>query len=202
MDQAISSSAVGSVTDVRVGFGTRLAAYLIDIIIVGALAIALRGVVATAFPGLLAAAVAKSMADPRAAQAAGFIQAAASWGLTLGLFAPLYGLIEGLVGWSPGKLLLGLRVASAAGTTARLDRLLLRYAGKNAAALIGLLGILTASHALELGSRIVAGIVIIGCFLVLGKSRQGLHDRLAGTAVLRRSDLAAAAATPMVGARP
>ena len=35
--------------------------------------------------------------------------------------------------------------------------------------------------------------IFLGCFLMLCKARQALHDKIAGTAVLRKSDVGVAA---------
>lgn len=192
MSQTDDSAVVGSQAEVRVGFGSRFAAYLIDFILVAGLAVALRGVAASLFPATAAALIAKGMADPRAAAVQGVVRWSAEWGLALAVIAPLYTLIEGLVGWSPGKLLLGLRVAAAAGTPAPHDRLLVRYLAKNASGLIGAVATFTLSHPLELVSRVMAVVIIIGCFLVLRRDHLALHDKIAGTAVLRKADLALA----------
>jgi uncharacterized RDD family membrane protein YckC len=52
-------------------------------------------------------------------------------------------------------------------------------------------GFLTGVRALDTVSEILGPVIFVGCLFVLGRRRQALHDFAAGTAVYRRTDLAA-----------
>jgi uncharacterized RDD family membrane protein YckC len=175
----------------RVGFWPRVAAALIDFVVVAVVAFATKKFVEAALPGVYAHKIAEATADPRAAAAKGFITAMAGWGIAAGLLSPFYGLIEGITGRSPGKMLIGLRVVDEAGKPAPIGTLLVRYLIKQSSSLIGFIALFAGAHALDLVSQIVAWGIILGFFLVLTKSRQALHDKIAGTAVLRKSDVGA-----------
>jgi uncharacterized RDD family membrane protein YckC len=177
----------------RVGFWPRVAASLIDFVVVSALAFLAKGLLESALPGVYARKIAEATADPRAAQAAGFLTAIAGWGVTAALLGPFYGLIEGLIGRSPGKMLTGLLIVDEPGQPAALPTLLIRYLVKSSSSLIALVAVFAGAKALDLVSQIVAWGILLGFFLVLTKSRQALHDKIAGTAVLRKRDVQAPA---------
>jgi uncharacterized RDD family membrane protein YckC len=93
---------------------------------------------------------------------------------------------------TPGKALLGLTIARRNGTKAPLGRLIGRYFAKNAFLLIllpfGIVDNLTAGLAF-----LAVGLTIfLGYFLVLGRGRRTLHERISGTVLMRRRDLIAA----------
>jgi uncharacterized RDD family membrane protein YckC len=180
----------------RVGFGLRFLASLIDLVIVIGIALLAGGAVASLVPDVVARKLAEATADPRAASAAGMISKWITISVAIGLISPLYSLTEALFGWTLGKLVLGIRIVTDAGTVAPKGRLVTRYLVKGSASLLGLLGMFTGMRALDIVSGVVGLAILIGFLLVLGKSRQGLHDKLAGTAVLRKSDIAVGASMP------
>jgi uncharacterized RDD family membrane protein YckC len=189
----------------RVGFGLRLGAYVLDFIILSVLALALRGPLVALFPEAFQQMLARQMSSPgmdeaKVAAARSFMEAMTRWSFSLTILAVVYGLIEGLTGWSPGKLILGIRVVDQSGQPASVGNLLVRYLFKNSASLVVLVGVLAASGVIQGVGQAAALIVVIGCFLVLGKARQALHDRIAGTVVLRKSDVGVTAAAAPSGA--
>jgi uncharacterized RDD family membrane protein YckC len=177
----------------RVGFWPRVAAALIDVILISAITFATKGLFEAILPGIYARKVAEMTADPRTAQAHKYLALAAGWGIAAGLLGPFYGLIEGFTGRSPGKLLLGLRIVDEAGQPAPLPTLLIRFAVKSSSNVIAFIAVFAGVHALDTMSQIVGWGIILGFFLVLTESRQALHDKIAGTAVRRKADLGAAA---------
>lgn len=84
-------------------------------------------------------------------------------------------LLEGLVGASPGKMSLGIRIRNADGSRPEVAKLLRRLAIRES-------GALALVHPIFGLFELLA---FLGCFMVLGHRRQALHDRLAGTAVFR-----------------
>jgi uncharacterized RDD family membrane protein YckC len=180
----------------RVGFGPRLGAWALDLVIfliVGGLC---AGSVARLFPEALARQVAE--AASKAAQAPENVRSvmAGIQRFTLGLtmLGPIYGLIEAFTGTSPGKMILGLRIAQADAAPAPIGQLFGRYAIKGSGQLLGVAFVLTGMKALQGVSLVAAVGIFVGCFFTLGVARQAVHDMLLKTAVFRRSDLAARAA--------
>ena len=105
------------------------------------------------------------------------------------MMALLYPVVEALTGSSPGKWALGLAIASAdradGGLSVYMRRALVKYIRPVLATLalwtgVGLLAQLSGP----------AGLVVTGGTLfLLAPHKQALHDKLAGTAVYRRSEL-------------
>jgi uncharacterized RDD family membrane protein YckC len=179
--------------DKHVGFGPRLAAALIDLLVVGIVAIvagaALGGLLGRGIGGALDGSAAAGPASGAAMGAA--VGAALGAVAAFGAFLFLYSLIEALTGASPGKRALGLKVGLEPGREAPVGVYLRRWAVKFSGTLLGLAGAVPGLHAIGLLAPVAGLVVFIGCFLVLGDKRQALHDLAAGTAVFRRADLAA-----------
>ncbi len=167
--------------DKRIGFGPRLGAWLIDAVVV-CVAIVLIGPV---LGGLFGAAAMSEAARQTGDSAA---QGAAAGGL-IGF------LVEGITGYTVGKIALGLRVGSADGTLAPMQKLLIRFACKHVHFVLGVLGLVTFSALGTLGS--VLGVVaFFGCFAAPGDKKQALHDMIAGTAVYPKAALQPVMAQP------
>lgn len=174
----------------RVGFWPRLGAYMLDMAALWTIAMVLQGPLAKLFPGLVSTVLADAKAHPETAmEMRPFVEWAARLGVASGLLAPLYALFEALRGWSPGKLVLGLRIVSETGERAPLPSLLIRFGIKSSATLVGLAGLFLASKGLSVLAQAMGWATSVGCLLVLSKARTALHDRIAGTAVLRKSDV-------------
>lgn len=173
----------------RVGFGPRLGAWLLDFVIVCVLAF-LGGSTIGGLIGVTAgAALGGAMAMQSDSLAAG---AAALGGLFGGIVAffiaaavigIVYFLIEGFTGYTLGKLMLGIRVASDDGTAAGVGKLLTRFAIKNCNFLLTVLAVLTGVTALRTLGNLGGLLIFVGCFFVLGMKKQAFHDMLAHTAV-------------------
>ena len=175
----------------RVGFWPRVAASLIDFVVVCVAAFLLKGVVERLLPGAYGEKLATALADPRTAPAKGFISVMTGFAMAAAILGPLYGLIEGFLGRSPGKLALGLRIVDEAGQLPPIGTLLMRYLVKSSSSLIAFAALFIGGHALDVVSQIVAWGIILGFFLVLTKSRQALHDKIAGTAVMKKAQVGA-----------
>jgi len=172
----------------RVGFGARLAAALIDIVIVASVGF---GVGAT-LGGILGGGLGRVLDGPSGDAAAAGTAAGAVLGAiaAFGGFVFLYSLIEAFTGASPGKMVLGLKVGTADGRRGWAALYVKRWAIKYSGTLLGLLGAVPGLHVLGLLAPPAGLAVSIGCFLVLGDKRQSLHDLGAATAVFRKTDLA------------
>ena len=175
----------------RIGFGMRLGAFLIDCVLVGVVA----GVAGSTIGGMMGVAAGASLADSTSAtnsMAMGGMFGAVI-GMLVGIFVigTVYFLIEGLTGWTFGKLMLGIQVGNQDGTKAGLGQLLGRYALKNCNAILSVLAIATGIHLLRTIGSLGGLAIFIGCFFVLAGSRQAFHDMIAKTAVYKRSQLTA-----------
>jgi len=170
--------------DKRIGFGPRFGAALIDFLLV-CVAIVIIGPI---LGGLLGAAAmseaAKEAGDPAAQGAIAGGMLGALGGLIVGgpIIGALYFLVEGVTGYTVGKLALGLRIGTAEGTLAPLPKLLLRFVCKHPHFVFGTLGALTFG-ALSTVGTVLGVVAFFGCFMALGEKKQALHDLLAGTAV-------------------
>jgi uncharacterized RDD family membrane protein YckC len=176
----------------RIGFGTRLGAWLIDCVIMAVVAF----VGGSAIGGLLGATAGAAMssgdAQPmKGAAIGGIIGAFIGTLIALAVVGALYNLIEGFTGWTFGKLLLGIQVGNEDGTRAGLGQFLGRYALKNCVWVLTCLAILTATPFLAAIGKLGGIAIFIGCFFVLSSSRQAFHDMVAKTAVYKRSQLSA-----------
>lgn len=172
----------------RVGFGLRLAASLIDLVIVGVVGLT----AGAAIGGLVGGGIGSVLGGGANDAAAG----GAALGAVLGAFAAfgafvfLYSLIEAFTGASPGKMILGLRAGTDLGRAGSTALYVKRWAIKYSGTLLGLLGAMPGLHVLGLFAPPAGIIIFIGCFLVLGDKRQALHDLGAATAVFRKADIA------------
>jgi uncharacterized RDD family membrane protein YckC len=175
----------------RVGFGPRLGAYLIDLIIGGVAGGILGSVMGASLSSLF---MATDMADNDIA------------GMSGGTFAGLLGGIAGAVagfllasivimlmeiftGQSFGKIFLKIKVAnedgSAGDTSLYAKRALIKYSGTLISILSGALGLIFLS---PLGS-LASFAIFVGCFFVLGEKKQAFQDMLAKTAIYKTSDI-------------
>jgi uncharacterized RDD family membrane protein YckC len=176
----------------RVGFGPRLAATLIDLLIV-----AVVGFVAGAAIGGLLGGWIGGVLDGAGGARASSGAAGAALGAVLGAMAAfggfvfLYSLIEAFTGASPGKMLFGLKVGTAGGQRGSTGLYVKRWAVKYSGTWLGLLGAVPGLHVLGLLAPAAGLAIFAGCFLALGDTRQALHDLGAATAVFRKADLAA-----------
>jgi uncharacterized RDD family membrane protein YckC len=179
--------------DKRVGFGPRLGAALIDMVVIVVLGLVFGSVVGGML-GLGAGAAIGSTSDAEGAAAAGAAAGAllgALGGFAIGtaVFGFLYSLIEGLTGASPGKMLLKLKVGTADGRHAQMATYLTRWAVKYSGQLLAFLSVVLATPAIGTIGTLANLVVFVGCFLVLGANRQAIHDMVAKTAVFNKAEL-------------
>jgi uncharacterized RDD family membrane protein YckC len=164
----------------REGFGIRLAAVIVDALIL----MAVGFVLALVFGGT-AMALLSGGAGP-GSQATG--QAVGFFGALVMLIVGVgYSLTEIFMAGTPGKLALGLMIADERGVPATSEQLAKRWAVKNSGRIIQFLGQLIGVAAIVYLGGIVALVIFIGCFFVLGQARQAFHDKAAGTAVFKKA---------------
>jgi uncharacterized RDD family membrane protein YckC len=181
----------------RVGFLPRAGAYLLDLAATWTIALALQSFLIGLFPNVVATLVAEKLAlQPELGEMRAMLEWGARLNVATRLVAPIYGLIEAFRGFSPGKLVLGLRVVSESGQRAPIGTLLVRYAIKNGGLVVGAVGLMTAWKPLGVLSDAMQAATFVGFLLVLDRARMAIHDRVAGTAVLRKTDVVVPAAVP------
>jgi uncharacterized RDD family membrane protein YckC len=174
---------MGASPESRVGFGLRLFASVLDAVfmIVGGLVIGgvFGGVLGSIFGGTVDTGT-EAISGAQAGGVIGFLMGAL---IALPVFGTIYALLEAFTGATVGKMILGIKIGDVDGTRAGLGKLFLRYVLKNGAFFCALLAGLIGVELFNTIGGIWSLIWFIGCFLVLTQARQGLHDKIAGTAV-------------------
>jgi len=181
----------------RIGFGKRLGALVLDLVLVCIVSWAGAGTIGGLLGGAAAGVAASGMTagDSTAAAAAmvgGFIGVIIAMVLAFAVIGTLYFLVEGFTGYTLGKLILGIRIANADGTAASVTTLLGRYLVKNCNFILSLLGFVTGIHVLLTLGRLGGLIIFVGCFFTLGTARQAVHDMIMKTAVYPKGVIKAA----------
>jgi uncharacterized RDD family membrane protein YckC len=159
----------------RVGFFRRFPALVLDVIIILALVLPF---------GRLAARFLEAVGVPMSS----IDTDAAAWGTLLfysWTIAVLYLLIEVLVGATPGKLVMRLKVAGENGDRASWGRRLGRYAGKVCCLLIIPPFGMTEVAILVYSFLALGAFSLLGTVLIFGPKKQTLYDRLTKTAVFK-----------------
>ncbi len=105
------------------------------------------------------------------------------------VLAIIYYSLEIVFARTPGKMILGIKIAKDDRTEARTRDLLLRFVVKHVNYILDGLALLLVLSFINVASSFLNLIVIIGCFFVLGQRRQAIHDMIAGTAVYHQSDI-------------
>jgi len=179
----------------RVGFGPRAGAAVIDVLLETALAIIiglvllsmdmqLNFLTAEQLESLQTIYKLLGMSQSEAASLVSSISVFTFSGIVINVAYPA---IEGLTGRTPGKLALGLVVAHADGQRGTMGLWMKRMFIKNISAFLRFLAILPALNFLDYLGSFLGIVIIVGCFFALGYDRLALHDRIAGTAVFRTS---------------
>lgn len=170
----------------RIGFLTRFGAAIIDYVLVSILSVVLGATIG----GLLGVgAGATSEAGAMGGMAGGVMGMMAGILIGAPVIATIYFLIEGVLGASPGKMMLGIKIGNADGSRASIGSYLIRWGVKNIYFILGLIAALTQVGIIGTIGMILGLIIFIGCFFVLTAKRQAFHDMAAKTAIFKRSDL-------------
>lgn len=173
----------------RIGFGPRLVASLIDMIlsfIVGSI-LALNNVFSfidlsnsTYFNSQDFKDIETSLEMIGSDISLGNVQV---WVLGYVVGIILYSLIEGVTGASPGKRFQKIIIANEDGSEGDVTMFMSRWAIKNITNLMSLLIIVTGAISLQWISSLFAWVIFLGFFLVLASHHQALHDKIVKTAV-------------------
>ncbi|MBP6509596.1 MAG: RDD family protein [Candidatus Kapabacteria bacterium] len=100
-----------------------------------------------------------------------------------------YPLIEGITGASPGKRILRIVVAHQDGRAGNIALFLKRYGIKNLSALLQVVALLPALGFFEGIGSFASVVIFFGCFAALSTARLALHDLIAQTAVFDTQDV-------------
>lgn len=181
----------------RIGFGKRLGAWALDCVFVIILSVVGGSTIGgwlgayTGAAALGAASAAAGAGDNAQAMAAmgGLFGAIAGMALAATFIWTIYFLLEGFTGYTLGKLILGIRIASDDGTHAGIGKLLFRWLVKNSGFMLTLVALFTATPSLLTLSRLASLIIFVGCFFTLGVKRQAFHDMIAKTAVFPKGSI-------------
>jgi len=179
----------------RIGFGPRLGAYILDVIFGGLFAsgfgffLAFLGL---GVGGVLGLAIDEQAELESSLEAMGV---GAGIGALMGMFGGvligyfIYSIIEAFTGASPGKMMLGYKVANADGRSGDTTLYLKRWAIKNASSVFSMLTLATGLLFLNPLGSIIGFVMFLGCFLAIGDDRQALHDKIAKTAIYHKKDI-------------
>jgi uncharacterized RDD family membrane protein YckC len=177
----------------RIGFGRRLGAYLLDIVVAG-----IGGGVIGMFAGagltaLFFASAEMDEAMEGAEEAGGAIVAV--MGGMLGTLAGMMLIflaimvLEALTGQTIGKMILGIKNGDEDGGQASTGKLATRALVKYISYVMTLLAGITGVAMIGTVGSLLGFAVFIGFFFILGEKKQGFHDMIAKTAVFNKGDL-------------
>lgn len=185
--------------EMRIGFGRRLGAYIIDIIFILGIGYILSSLYGNFLENYIDfSQISEEQLGQMHKFYGNFADVMLTFSISLPLAAFIYNIIEGFMGYTLGKLMLGMQIGNADGTSADIGKLMLRYVIKNISTLVGLIGIALMASTINTISSALGFVIIIGCFFALGEKKLALHDMLAKTAVFIKKDLENGdAATPM-----
>lgn len=173
----------------RIGFGTRVGAALLD------------GLIAWIFGAIIGTLIGDVMMDVLYAIApnpeqfqplldmGGFFITMMGWMGGAMLAGFIFIIIEALSGATPGKMMLGIKIANEDGTAANTSIYLKRTALKNISTVINIVSTITGIVMLATLGSVLGFAIFIGCFFVLGAKRQSFHDMIAKTAVFNKTDI-------------
>jgi uncharacterized RDD family membrane protein YckC len=166
----------------RIGFGKRLLAFIIDFLIVSII-FSIILIATDQIEDIISAS--KNILS----NTDEYVKAIESILPLFYVFSFVYYSLEGFIGATVGKLLLGIRVANDDRTHASLSKLLSRFAFKNIGTLFSLLALITTLNIFESIGSYLGLIILIGCFWVLAAKKLAFHDFLAKTAVFYSDEI-------------
>lgn len=179
----------------RIGFGKRLGAWIIDLVLQGVAGGIIGSIAGATLVGLFFAEMASSDMGANDIEAAAVGGVMGMLGGIIGTVAGMYlmmfvfMIIEAFTGATPGKMILGIKIANADATSASTGSLLTRAALKNIGVLLAIVAGLTGVAIIATLGSLGGLAIFIGCFFVLGDKRQGFHDMIGKTAVFNKKDI-------------
>ncbi|MES2765477.1 MAG: RDD family protein [Bacteroidota bacterium] len=199
------------IQELRVGFGKRFGAYLVDILFIALLS----GIISFALPikdtflwkevgvGLEKQRTEmeeKGMPDDQIDMSIGIAETFAQIGILAGIVGLLYSLVELFTGSSPAKHIFGIIAAHENGTQGNLGLWGARWFIKSSSSILSVIGMLAGVELLGTTGSIVGVLFLVGCFFALGEEKQALHDKIAKTAIFHKEDIANMQEQPIAAA--
>lgn len=170
--------------DYRVGFGRRLGAWLLDLLFISiamGIAIMTSDIDFSIFAGMDFSNMARFEADIE--------NITMKMAVFTVIISMIYNSTEIFLAASPGKLLLGIKIAEAQMHTADYQKLVVRFLVKNINTIFSMLFVVSSIQIFSTLGSFAGFVIFVGCFFVLGDKRQAFHDMAAGTAVYYKNDL-------------
>lgn len=90
---------------------------------------------------------------------------------------------------TPGKMILGIIIGDASKKNATMSQLVLRFFVKNISTVFTFLALITAVYFFSVLSSFLGMVIFFGCFGALSVRRQALHDIIAKTAIYFKDEL-------------
>ena len=186
-----------SVEYLRVGFGPRLLAYIIDILLTLIFAsglavlflqfdLSMTQIMSEQLNAITDMYELLGISESLTQMVVEFIPAMTLGGMIGGI---MYALIEGLTGASPGKRILKIAIAHQDARAGDQSMWLRRFAIKNINTILQFFMLVPSLAFIDTIGDLFGLVIFFGCFMVLGQSRLALHDRIAQTAVYYREDI-------------
>lgn len=185
------------IEDVRVGFGPRFGAFIIDALITMAIAV----IVAMIFMslGLKPSLYGEEELDQMLSVYKMFGIGGSEMSMIMDFVGTIavasivvafaYSLIELMWGTSPGKMTLGLQIARPDGTRGDLSLYAKRWAVKHIKEILQFASFIGTIAILQTIGGVLGFVIFIGYFFVFSDARMTLHDRIAQSAVFRKRDI-------------
>ena len=183
----------------RIGFGRRFGAYAIDLFFIMGIGFILSSLSSDFFENFVDfSKMSEAQLDQMDSMYGNFSDIMLTLSVSATLASFVYNLVEGFLGYTVGKLMLGIQIGNQDGTPAESGTLMLRFAIKNISTLVGLIGLVIMVSMVSTIGSVLGFVIVIGCFFVLGEKKLAFQDMLAKTAVFRKTELAdGTAAKPM-----
>ena len=183
----------------RIGFGRRFGAYVIDIIFIMGIGFILSSLYSDFFERFVDfSKMTEEQLEQMESIYGNFSDIMLTLSVTITLASFVYNLVEGFLGYTVGKLMLGIQIGNQDGTPAESGTLMTRFAIKNISTIVGLIGLAVMMSMLNTVGSVLGFVILIGCFFALGEKKLALHDMIAKTAVFRKTELTdGTAAKPM-----
>jgi uncharacterized RDD family membrane protein YckC len=102
----------------------------------------------------------------------------------------LYSIVELFSGSTFGKHMLGITIANSNGQAPSMALKAARWFISYSAVILIVLGIVTQIDLISTVGNILGLLTFVGCFFALGEQKQALHDKIAKTAVFHKEDIA------------
>lgn len=166
----------------RVGFGRRLGAALIDFVIWTIIFLIIF--FTTGMFEEASALINEAMANPAASEELSRLISPLAIILSI-----IYYSMEIFFAATPGKMVLGIKIADEERQEAVMGTLFTRFIIKHIDYVFSILALLTAIEVFSLFGSVLSLVIVVGFFFTLAPKRQAFHDMLAKTAVYYREDV-------------